>query len=152
MSEFNPTPHEQVVIGGVQYAVMPHPAVPNFAFGQEGRKAFVYQLRRPADDGVFALKKFKQAYRLPELVDVCAELARFSRWPGLEAGARTCLVTAQHPDILGQYPDLEYAVLMPWIHGSTWYDMVVTMTPLTRRESVAFANGIARVLDGIEEA
>src|SRR5574341_62487 len=152
MSEFNPGPNERVVIGGHLYTVMPHPAVPAFAFGQEGRKAFVFQIAGGSDNGLYALKKFKQAYRVAELVDVNDSLARFSSWPGLEVCYRQCIQFGSHDDILNQFPDLEYAVLMPWISGRTWYDIVVNGTPLTRLESLTFANAAAQVLAALEES
>lgn len=152
MADFNPSPHDRVIIGGHAYTVMPHPAVPTFAFGQEGRKAFVYQINGGPDQGLYALKKFKEAFRLPELVDICDQLARFSAWPGLEVCARQCLNANKHGETLVAYPDLEYAVLMPWIGGSTWYDMVIGMTPLSRLEALTYANATAQVLAAIEEA
>jgi hypothetical protein len=152
MADFNPSPHDRVTIGGLLYRVMPHPAVPTFAFGQEGRKAFVYQLSGGSDGGSYALKVFKVAFRVPELVEICDQLARFAQWPGLEVCYRECLNKDQHPDVLTRYPDMEYAVLMPWIGGSTWYDIVIGVTPFNRIESAAFANATAQVLAAIEEA
>lgn len=152
MADFNPSPHDRVAIGGLSYQVMPHPAVPSFAFGQEGRKAFVYQVAGGPDGGLYALKEFKQAYRLPELVEICDQLARFAGWPGLEVCNRVCLHNRKHSDAISRYPDLEYAVLMPWIGGSTWYDMVIGMTPLSQQEAVGYANAAAQVLAALEEA
>ena len=152
MADFNPSPHDRLTIGGFNYQVMPHPAVPTFAFGQEGRKAFVFQLSGGPDHGLYALKKFKKAFRLPELVEINDKLARFAQWPGLEVCNRICLHQGKHADILNQYADLEFAVLMPWISGSTWYDMVIGMTPLTRLEALAYANATAQVLAALEEA
>jgi hypothetical protein len=152
MSEFNPGPRDRLVIGGQVFQVMPHPAVPTFAFGQEGRKAFVYQVAASVGGGLYALKKFKPAYRVAELVDVCDALARFAGWPGLEVCDRQCLHRGAHDDALDRYPDLEYAVLMPWITGSTWYDIVIATTSLSRLESLTFANAMAQVLSALEEA
>jgi len=151
MNEFNPSPHDYLVIAGQSYQVMPHPSVPTFAFGQEGRKAFVYQLSS-ADGSLYAIKKFKPAFRVPELVDVCDSLARFSTWRGLEVCARECLHVGRHDDALDAFPDLEYAVLMPWISGSTWYDIVVGERPLTRLDALTFANATAEVLSALEES
>ncbi len=151
MKAFNPDPNDRIVIGGQVYQIRPHPSVPRFAFGQEGRKAFVYQVSG-SDGGLYALKKFKEAYRLQELVNVCDALARFSQWPGLEVCARECLHYGRHDDVLEDYPDLEYAVLMPWITGSTWYDMVINATPLNRLDALTFANATAQVLSALEES
>jgi serine/threonine protein kinase len=152
MAEFNPSPHDDVVIGGQTYRVMPHPAVPTFAFGQEGRKAFVYQVAQGGNGTRYALKKFKEAYRVPALVDVCDALARFAAWPGLEVCARECLHHPAHNDALDDYPDLEYAVLMPWIVGSTWYDIIIGMRRLSRLQALGIANATAQVLAALEEA
>ncbi len=152
MSEFNPSPHDRLVIGGQVFQVMPHPSVPTFAFGQEGRKAFVYQLSNGSGGELYALKQFKLAFRVANLVDVCDALARFSRWPGLEVCARGCLHHGTHDDALDQFPDLEYAVLMPWITGSTWYDIVIGSKPLTRLDALTAANATAQVLSALEEA
>ncbi|NDJ51638.1 MAG: hypothetical protein GYB68_00975, partial [Chloroflexi bacterium] len=152
MSEFNPSPYERVTIGGYGYQVMPHPAVPTFAFGQEGRKAFVFQVSAENGAGLYALKKFKLAFRVSELVEVCDKLARYASWPGLEVCARQCLHQPIHSDVLGVYPDLEYAVLMPWISGSTWYDMVIGERPLDRLTALNFANAVAQVLAALEES
>lgn len=152
MNEFNPSPYDRIVIGGQTYQVMPHPSVPAFAFGQEGRKALVYQIANTADGSLYALKEFKEAFRVPELVDVCDALARFSSWRGLEVCARQCLHAGQHDDALANYPDLEFAVLMPWITGSTWYDIVVGEKPLGRLDALTFANATAEVLSALEES
>jgi hypothetical protein len=152
MAEFNPSPHDDVVIGGQTYRVMPHPAVPAFAFGQEGRKAFVYQVAQGGNGNRYALKKFKEAYRVSALVDVCDALARFAAWPGLEVCARECLHYPTHSDALDDYPDLEYAVLMPWIVGSTWYDIIIGMKPLNRLQALGIANATAQVLAALEES
>lgn len=153
MPEFNPSPNDVLTINGEQYTVMPHPAVPVFAFGQEGRKAFVFQVAHSQfPEKKFALKKFKLAFRVPELVTVNDSLAHFSRWEGMEVCNRQCFQHGKHDDILADYPDLEYAVLMPWITGTTWYDIVIGETPLTLNDSLLFANATARVLAAIEEA
>lgn len=37
--------------------------------------------------------------------------------------------------LLRQYPELEYAILMPWIEGSTWFDMVIQKTAIDQDSS-----------------
>lgn len=153
MREFNPEPNTRVTIGGYEYTVKPHPSVPAFAFGQEGRKAFVYQVSGGVmPHELWALKKFKPVYRVPEMVEVCDSLARFAQWRGLEVCARQVLRQGPYNDVLSVYPDLEYAVLMPWVTGSTWYDIIVSETPLSRFEALTFANATSQVLASLEEA
>ena len=126
--------------------------MPSFAFGQEGRKALVFQVSGGASNAQYALKIFKQAFRVPDLVEVCDGLAQYSTWRGLEVCDRVCLHRPEHADAIDKYDDLEYAVLMPWITGSTWYDIVVSETPLTRVDALTFANATAQVLAALEES
>jgi serine/threonine protein kinase len=151
MSEFNPEPSQKIEIAGQTYKIMPHPMVPKFAFGQEGRKAFVYQLEATKTGRLYALKQFKSAYRHPELVNVCDALRQFSNMQGLEVCIRECFSKDAHAGLLATYPDLTYAVLMPWINGSTWYDIVIGVKPLSREESLNYAAETARVLAALEE-
>lgn len=74
MSRFDPQPGDRIALASIGYEAMPHPAVPTMAFGQEGRKAVVYQLK--SSGKFFALKIFKKLYREAYLVDTCRALAQ----------------------------------------------------------------------------
>ncbi len=75
MPRFDPRPGSQLQIGSRTYRVMPHPSAPAIAFGQEGRKATVYQLL--SGEQYFALKVFKKPYRVPRLAETCQTLSQF---------------------------------------------------------------------------
>jgi hypothetical protein len=87
-----------------------------------------------------------------ELVDVTRALAPLASWPGLEAASRTTLQPGPHDAVLGQYDDLAYSALMPWVFGSTWYDVVIGMRKLDRSQSITLAHSLADVLAALEEA
>jgi hypothetical protein len=152
MSGFNPEPDEKITIGRDTYRVSPHPSVSAFAFGQEGRKAFVFQLAHTKRRKFYALKKFKEAFRFSDLSDICLALAQYAHLPGMGVCHRECLVGPDFKNVLKEYPDLEYAVLMPWMNGSTWYDFVVNETPLDLDSSLAMAWKTSEVLAKLEEA
>ena len=152
MPEFNPAPSDQITIGRDTYRVLPHPMVPAFAFGQEGRKAFVFQLGHTSRRRLHALKKFKEVFRYPELADICRALAQFAHLPGMGVCRRECLTGPEYDDPLREFPDLEYAVLMPWMNGSTWYDLVVNRTPIDPESSLQIAWKTSLVLAGLEAA
>ena len=99
------------------------------AFGQEGRKAIVYQVQR--DSELYALKVFKRQFRGAYLVDICRKLARLVL-RGLEVCARRCLTQATAEAAIEEHPELEYAVVMPWIQGATWFDIIFSGTALSR--------------------
>jgi serine/threonine protein kinase len=152
MPDFNPSPRDKITIAGDTYRVAAHPSVPTFAFGQEGRKAFVFQLEHTKRHKLFALKKFKPAFRYADLSDICQMLAQFAHLPGMGVCRRKCLTGPDYKGLLREFPDLEYAVLMPWMNGSTWYDLVVGKTTIDPESSLQMAWKSSLVLAELEKA
>ncbi len=148
MPRFDPRPGTKLQIGSRTYEVMPHPSAPAMPFGQEGRKATVYQVM--SDRQFFALKIFKKPYRLSKLVETYKVLAQFKQMAGLEVCNRLCLTHAMEPKLLRQYDDLEFAVLMPWIEGRTWFDIVFAKQAIDSDTSMQLAKRTAEVLAGWE--
>jgi len=147
---FRPEAEQELTIDGVTYGIAEHPAAPGIPYGQEGRAGIVYQL--VAQDGEKrALKVFKARYRIPALVSLADKLAPFADLPGLQVCQRTVLSTLRHEELLRQYPDLNYAVLMPWIEGPTWMEILVEKRSLAPEQSLALARRLAQILAGMEE-
>lgn len=119
-------------------------------YSEEGRKGIVYQLEA-ADGSHHALKVFKPGYREPRIVDTSVQLRKFARLKGLKACSRKVLTRQCHADLIRMYPDLEYSVLMPWVGGGTWQEVVQKRKPLGPEQSRALAQAFARVLTGMEE-
>jgi YVTN family beta-propeller protein len=147
---FQPDTNLKLVIDNIAYYVAEHPAAPGIPYGQEGRAAVVYQLYIPGDRAM-ALKVFKPRYRLPALVSLAAQIAPFAQLPGLQVCHRTVLIPQQHSNLLKQHPDLIYAVLMPWINGPTWMQVLLDKTPFTPEQSLTIARSFAEVLAGMEQ-
>ncbi len=170
--EFQPNPNDTLTIDGVTYRIAEHPAAPGIAYGQEGRAGTVYcltptpgpsghplPLSRSAGEGEggrgagvrSALKVFKPRFRLPYLVSQAERIAAFAALPGLAACRRTVLTPSRHADLLRQHPDLTYAVLMPWIEGPTWQEVLLDRRPLSPEQSLVLARGLAGTLVRMEE-
>ena len=66
---FNPVPEQELVIGSITYRFTQHPQAPGMVYGQEGRRAVVFQLAGE-DGSLYALKVFKPRFRLPRLTGV----------------------------------------------------------------------------------
>lgn len=149
MMRFNDLkPGQQIVIDGKTLDIMPHPIAPTMAYGQEGRKAVVYQLGN--SNRLFALKVFKPKYRQPGLVDIC-QSQREITMPGMEVCDRRCLAGVDDQSLVKQFPELEYAILMPWIEGTTWFDIVASKTIISLNDSKLLANSTAKLLCGLEQ-
>jgi len=144
---------ERFTIDGVTYRVAEHPALPGIPYVQRGGRGFVVQLLRPDSDRTaerMALKYFKLKYRVRDLVTVATALRQFADLPGMRAARRTVFTPATHTDLINRYPALEYGMLMPWLPGVTWYDLVTTKAPLSPAEGVRLAQSTARILAGLE--
>jgi peptide/nickel transport system substrate-binding protein len=146
---FQPQVGEELEIDGVVYRVAEHPNAPGMPFGQEGRQAVVYQLA--ADEERRALKVFKPRFSTPSLVLLADQIARLASLPGLQVCQRTVLTARRHTALLRRFPDLTYAVLMPWVEGPTWQEIVLEKQELTPEESLRIARALAEVLVTMEE-
>ncbi|MHB8629737.1 MAG: zinc ribbon domain-containing protein [Aggregatilineales bacterium] len=141
--------NELLTIDNVVYHVAEHPALPGVPYIQRGARGFVIQLRSPST-ARFALKYFKLKYRVPELATVGKALRQYAQLPGLRAASRTVFTAQTHPALIRKYPALEYGMLMPWIPGTTWFDIITRRIPLTSRESVQLAQAAAHILATLE--
>ena len=147
---FQPQVNQELTVDGHVFRVAEHPAAPGMPYGQEGRAAVVYKLNPapdadspPASRGVQALKVFKPRYRLPDMVSVADGIERYARLPGLRVCQRAVLTPQRHAALLRQHPDLTYAVLMPWVEGPTWLEVLLEGRALTPEESLALARSLS---------
>ena len=150
---FNPDLSTRLQIDGSAYSFSPHPAVSSLVWGQEGRRAVVYRIqavRRRGDGNAYALKVFRPAHRRPTLVDAAAALSAYSKLRGMRVAEQTVLTREHYPDLIAAYEDLEYAMVMPWIDGATWFDHLTERRGLTLKESRLLATHMARVLSELE--
>jgi hypothetical protein len=146
---FQPKVDDVLCIDGTSYRITEHPTFSGHPYAQEGRQGIVYQLA--SGDDRRALKVFKAMYRVPALVSLADRLARFAELPGLKVCRRTVLSATQHGELLQQHTDLTYAVLMPWVDGPTWMNVVLLRHPLSPEQSLLLARSLARTLTHMEE-
>jgi len=154
---FRPKPGQILHLGEHRYRVLPHPASPAFPYGQEGRMAVVYKLERDAptrQPPIYrAFKVFKASYRTSQIEIKAKELKQFGHLPGLQAAIRR-VISPNNPiykSLIATYPDLAYSVLMPWVPGKTWGDIMLQKRPLTREQAWALAWNVLYVLRELEK-
>ncbi len=141
--------NQSIVIGGLSYRVAEHPALAGIPYVQRGGRGFVIQLIAPNADRM-ALKYFKLKYRVPELVKVAEALRQFADLKGLRAAQRTVFTRHTHAELIAQYPALDYGMLMPWLPGVTWYDVINTRMPLSTTEGLRIARNTAAIMANLE--
>jgi WD40 repeat protein len=154
---FRPNVGDELTLNGVTYRIAEHPAAPGIPYGQEGRAGIVYCLERsplPSGEGSgvrAALKVFRARFRTPALVSQAEKLAAFADLPGLTVCRRTVLTPQRNADLLRREPDLTYAVLMPWIEGPTWTEVMLEKRPLTPQQALDLARAFADILSCMEQ-
>lgn len=146
---FTPQVNHSLTIDRVNYRFTEHPAAPGLPYGQRGKRAEVYQLVAP-DGSLHAFKVFVAAFRTPRIAENTLGLRRFAHLPGLEACIRTVLTPQSHTALIDRHHDLAYAVLMPWVRGETWFDIVGARQQMTAEHSRMIAGALAHVLASME--
>ncbi len=147
---FNPSLTTTLEIGGVTYRFSPHPVVPSMVWGQEGRHAVVYRLQPEYGGMAYALKVFREAFRHDGLLGAADSLNLYSSLPGMRVCEQIVLTPERHGALINQYEDLNYAMMMPWIEGNTWFDLLQMRKNLSLDQSRALAESMAWVLYALE--
>ncbi len=145
---FNPTLKTRLVIDDREFAFSPHPVVPTLVWGQEGRHAIVYRIQANGD--AYALKVFRPAFRHPGLIESATALSWAHELPGMRVCDQRVITRETHAELVAKHEDLDYAMLMPWIDGQTWFDLLQKHERTTLEQSRALAESMAWVLYALE--
>lgn len=148
---FQPHPNQDLTIDGSVYKVAEHPAAPGIPYGQEGRAATVYQLVAGSGSENRALKVFKPRFQVPLLVSLSKRLGKFADLQGLQVCNRSILTPQRNGELLAEHPDLIYSMLMSWIEGPTWMEVVLDKRPLSREQCLHLARTLAHNLSIMEQ-
>jgi serine/threonine protein kinase len=161
MPQFEPAANEEFSLRiqnqEERFRAMEHPNAPNMAHAMEGGKAKVFRVQNVRKgNNCYALKVMKPKYREPALESVCRSLDSLKTIPGLVVCERRCLTSAIAPEVVKRYKNLEYAILMPWIEGQSWFDVLQRgkrREYLSERErALQLAANFASVLAVLERA
>jgi WD40 repeat protein len=146
---FRPTIKTSIQLNGSTYHFSEHPAAKGMPYGQTGRRATVYQVKNGAD--LNALKVFTKAFRSHQIEGGAKRIADFATLSGLQVCARLVLTRQNHRHLIEEQPDLEYAVLMPWVQGLTWQEIMLARQPFTQAQSLDTARHFVNILAAMEE-
>jgi hypothetical protein len=146
---FQPDVNQELPIDDSTYQIAEHPAAPGMPYGQEGRAATVYLVTSEGEKR--ALKVFKARFRVPGMVSLARRLAPYADLHGLRVCSRNVLTPQRDAALLRPHPDLTYAVLMPWIEGPTWMEVVLSQQALSPEQSLRIARSFGGVLAGMEQ-
>lgn len=154
---FEPQVDDTITINGSVYGFdrLDAAGAFEFVYGQQGRKGTVYRVVAP-DGSRWAFKVFFSQFQTERLLQVADQLRRYRKLPGLTVCDRQVISSDKECSKLAKHPELRYAVLMPWIAGWTWFDIIVSQlngqpTVFSREESLYYARQMAAVLTSLEQ-
>jgi WD40 repeat protein len=137
-------------IGEAVYRVSEQPSAPGVPYSKQGDTSTVYKLTAP-DGEPNALKIFDMGFQIPDVARVSTLLMAFAGLPGLRVSNRVVLTPGQHAELLHAYPRLSYAILMPWVQGPTWEEVLIDKHPLSMEQSLSIARALVETLTALEE-
>lgn len=121
--QFQPFRGMVLSLGQTRFEFLPHPLFPEdqkAVFVLEGGTAWIYQVRDCTTGALYALKVFKQAFRNAYSARLQAALAQYPALSALRAQERLCIQGGDYPRLVQEFPDIEYAIVMPWVSAPTW--------------------------------
>lgn len=120
-----------------------------FVYAESGREGTVYKVLKGGK--YYALKVFYPEYRDKRLQENTEKLSRFKRLEGFRVAERTLFTNESFPDVVAQYPDLNFAVMMPWVEGTLWGNLIM-QSDLTLQPEKYFtiAQSLIRAISNLE--
>jgi hypothetical protein len=139
----------------LRFEPMAHPGAANMVHSMRAGKSTVYRLRHVGGSGEYALKVMLARFRDPALEAVCNQLEALKKLSGLEVCDRRCLSPTHASDTVRRFPTLEYSILMPWINGTSWFDVHIgdpVGGRLTKLQCLHLATNFASTMAALERA
>ncbi|AVP43671.1 tetratricopeptide repeat protein [Bacillus cereus] len=148
---FRPEVGEKIIFNKDVYRFEKHPAVIGIEmpYGQEGRQGTVYQLQHENGVERIALKVFKERYR--DEKHQLAFLKPLSSLAGLKVCSRYIVTTEEHTSAIEKSEDLANSIVMPWIEGPTWADILQEQRVLSKEQCFFIAEAFLTTLKMMEE-
>ncbi|MBS2037329.1 PEGA domain-containing protein [bacterium] len=151
---FRPNVNSKIWLNQCCYRFLEHPSAPGYVFGQEGKAATVYQLQSSDEKSAFgksiALKVFKPQHRTPKLVSLTRQTSKFASLKGFRVLQRTVLAPPEFEELLSQERDLVYSIVMPWIEGPNWMEIIGTKREFSQIQCQQIARLVAESLLALE--
>lgn len=145
---FQPRVYQTITVDSKTYSFLPNPIAKQIPYGQEAGKAIVYKVQDEKQNS-YALKVFKRQYVTEEIVLNVQALSNFRALRGLRVCNRLVIAPTRHAELIQQFPDLKYAVIMPWISGRTWFELM-HREALLPAQSLSMARAFADTLASYE--
>jgi serine/threonine protein kinase len=149
---FEPEPGTSLDLNGESIDFVPLEATGPaavFVYAESGKEGTVYKVLKGRE--FYALKVFYPEYRNKRLLETTEKLSRFKNLEGFRVAERTIISQKLFPDVVARYPDLNYSVLMPWIDGTVWGNLLLMDDrPLQREHDFQIIQSLMKAVYNLE--
>jgi hypothetical protein len=150
---YEPKTADELIIEGIAYRFAEDPLHPGKAYRKEGTEGTIFQLIPVQRENAAkkAVKVFHAEHARPTTVARLEDLRALSELPGLSVCRRTVLTPQKHAEVLSKHRELLYAVVMPWIEGPSFREVMMDVRELSRKECLTAATSLAYLLTEMEQ-
>ena len=139
-----------------RFRVVEHPNAAGMPHAMEGAKATVFRVKNlDTREDHYALKLMKKLHRIPYLEELCTKLDALKELPGLVVCERRCLSPSVAQETIDQLYNLKYSILMPWVAGQSWFDVLHLgkkgKSLFSKSQAMQLASNLAQILSGLEQ-
>lgn len=148
---FDPKPGMQVNLNGEIIEFTPLEAsgpASVFVYAEAGKEGIVYKVLK--NNKQYALKVFYPHYQDKRLIKNTERLRQFKTLKGFRVTERTIINRKYFPDIVDEFPELNYSILMPWIQGTVWGNLMASDRPLQGEKYVRIAKILMETVCNLE--
>lgn len=149
---FDPKPGTQIDLNGesIEFTALEvsGPAS-TFVYAEAGKEGTVYKVMK--DQRYYALKVFYPEYQNKRLIENTKKLYRFRGLQGFQVAERTVINRKSFPNIIDKFPELNYSVLMPWIEGALWGNLMTDNYLLEPQKYLKIAKSLTETVSNLEE-
>jgi hypothetical protein len=119
-----------------------------FVYAEAGKEGTIYKVLKGKE--YYALKVFYPEYQDKRLIKNTKRLNQFKHLKGFRVAERIVINRKSFSEVVDKFPELDYSVLMPWIQGTVWGNLMIDDQPLQREEYFQIAQSLMVAVYGLE--
>jgi len=119
-----------------------------FLYAEEGKAGKLYRVEVGGE--LKALKTFWPIYQESAISVNARKLKKYQELPGMGIVNRDVLTEESNSELIGNFPELRNAVVMPWIEGKLWANYLNEKFSVTEAQSLEIAHNLAVILANLE--
>lgn len=132
---FDPKPGLVINLNGESIKFIPlesKKAASVFTYAEAGKEGIVYKIIKNRE--YYALKVFYPDYQDEQLIISTKILNQYKNLEGLQVAERIVIDRKLCPKVLDKFPELYCSILMPWIYGTVWGNLMMNDRPLQHKQ------------------